>query len=165
METNLKFYVSITIVVGALLGVFFIGKTDQAPPSWHRNTTGHEHQLTVYKSPTCGCCTNYVGYIRFRGYKVDVVDTEGMDAIKEQFGIPHEMLSCHTTVVNDGEYFIEGHIPEEAVAKILEEEPRIKGIGMPGMPHGSPGMPGIPETPFEILQLDNDHGLGVYVTI
>jgi hypothetical protein len=50
------------------------------------------------------------------------------------------MRSCHTLTI--GGYFIEGHVPVEAVRKLLDEQPPIDGIALPGMPAGSPGMGG-----------------------
>ena len=50
------------------------------------------------------------------------------------------MQSCHTTIM--GKYFIEGHVPLQAVNKLLKEQPDIDGIALPGMPIGTPGMPG-----------------------
>ena len=50
------------------------------------------------------------------------------------------MEACHITVLED--YTAEGHIPVEAIEKLLTENPDIDGIVLPGMPDGSPGMPG-----------------------
>lgn len=61
------------------------------------------------------------------------------------------MGSCHTAVIAD--YFVEGHIPIEAIEKLLEEKPGIDGIALPGMPTGSPGMPGQQTEAFKIYAL------------
>lgn len=100
-----------------------------------------------------------------KGYKVDVVNTEALETVKEKYSVPESLYSCHTTIVNDGEYFVEGHIPEEAVSKLLEEEPSIAGIGMPGMPSASPGMPGKKLAPFEISQVTKDGSVSQYMKI
>ena len=104
--------------------------------------------ITVYKSPQCGCCANYVAYLRGKGYEVAMETVEDMQSIKEENNIPHNMLSCHTAIA--GNYFIEGHMPIEAVEKMLEEKPAIDGIALPGMPAGSPGMGGFKRGPFAI---------------
>jgi hypothetical protein len=52
------------------------------------------------------------------------------------------LYSCHTAKI--GNYIVEGHVPAAAVAKLLEQQPEIKGIALPGMPSGSPGMDGPP---------------------
>jgi len=83
-----------------------------------------------------------------------------MDAIKDEQGIPQDMLSCHTTII--GGYVVEGHVPLEAVEKLLVEKPDIRGIAMPGMPSGSPGMPGLKST-FSVHSLMHDGGTSLFV--
>lgn len=106
--------------------------------------------VTVYKTVTCGCCGNYVTYLERNGMEVEAVNVPSLGDIKKQYNIPADMQSCHTTVV--GDYVVEGHIPVEAISKLLAEKPAIRGIAMPGMPSGSPGMPG-PKEPFLIYEL------------
>ena len=72
------------------------------------------------------------------------------------------MQSCHTTIL--GKYFIEGHVPLEAINKLLKEQPDIDGIALPGMPIGTPGMPGEKEEPYVIYQLI-DGKPSVFMTI
>jgi len=134
-------------------------------PATHVNHSGKSHELVVYKSSTCGCCALWTSYMQDKGYKVDVVNTEELERVKEQYNVPESLYSCHTTVVNDGQYFVEGHIPEEAVSKLLEEEPAIVGIGMPGMPSASPGMPGKKLAPFDISQVSEDGQISQFMRI
>jgi hypothetical protein len=108
-------------------------------------------KAVVYKSPTCGCCGVYASYLKRTGIDVSVIDLDDMTPIKEQYGISPAVQSCHTTVI--GDYFIEGHIPVEAIRKVLSEKPNIKGIALPGMPSGSPGMPGPKQGTFDISAL------------
>jgi len=77
-----------------------------------------------------------------------------MSSIKEQYGVPREMESCHTSIF--GDYVVEGHMPFEAITKMLEEKPEINGIALPNMPAGSPGMPGTKKGPFTIYALSDD---------
>lgn len=93
--------------------------------------------VTVYKSPTCGCCEKYVGYLRDNGFAVKAVNDSDMDAIKKRYGMSH-IASCHTALVNG--YVVEGHVPVSAIRKLLKEKPAIIGISAPGMPMNSPGM-------------------------
>lgn len=121
-------------------------------------------EATIYKSPSCGCCGKYAFYLRREKYEVAIEDRRDMSAIKEQFDIPYELESCHTMEV--GGYVVEGHIPVEAVQKLLNEKPDIKGIGMAGMPSGSPGMPGPKSAEFVIYTINSDGTQGdVYMTI
>lgn len=93
--------------------------------------------VTVYKSPTCGCCDKYVDYLRDNGFAVKAVNETDMSAIKKRYGMSH-VASCHTSLV--GGYAIEGHVPVGAIRKLLREKPAIAGISAPGMPENSPGM-------------------------
>ena len=155
-------------VAGVLAAGFFLAAASKdGPPEKqaHVNSHGAVHELVAYKSPTCGCCGNWVAYMKGKGYKVDVVEVEDVESVKRQHDIPKDLYSCHTTVVNGGEYFIEGHIPEESIARLLEETPDISGIGMPGMPSGSPGMPGAKEGLFEIVQVDKLQKMNLFESI
>jgi len=93
--------------------------------------------VTLYKSPTCGCCEKYVGYLRQNGFEVKTIDQGDMDSIKKRYGVTH-VASCHTALING--YVIEGHVPVNAINKLLREKPAIPGISAPGMPMNSPGM-------------------------
>ena len=95
-------------------------------------------QITVFRSPTCGCCGQWIEHAKAAGFQVKDEITEDMSAIKQQYGIPPSLTSCHTAVV--GDYLIEGHIPAEDVQRLLIEKPAVAGIAVPGMPTGSPGM-------------------------
>ena len=106
---------------------------------------------TVYKSPLCGCCGEYVKMLRQNGYQVTVIDAEDHSAIKRRYGISSTLESCHTTVV--GGYAVEGHVPLKVIERLLAEKPPIRGISLPGMPDGSPGMSGRKTEPFVIFEI------------
>ncbi len=93
--------------------------------------------ITLYKSPTCGCCEKYVDYLRENGFAVKAVNESNMDAVKKHNGVSH-IASCHTALING--YVVEGHVPVNAIRKLLKEKPAIVGISAPGMPMNSPGM-------------------------
>ena len=82
--------------------------------------------LTVYKNPTCGCCTEWVKHVEENGFSVEIHDM-GFEImqIKNAHRIPPEATSCHTTVV--GDYAFEGHVPADLIAQVLRERPDIKG--------------------------------------
>lgn len=94
--------------------------------------------VSVHKSPTCGCCSLWVDHMREAGFKVEVHETDDLQPIKRRLGVPHSHASCHTAQV--GPYFVEGHVPAEAVRRLLTQRPDARGIAVPGMPMGSPGM-------------------------
>ena len=104
--------------------------------------------MHVVKTPTCGCCSGWVDLARQAGFEVKVTDTEDYAGMKTEAGVPEAMQSCHTTTV-DG-YVVEGHVPFEAVDKLLAEKPDAEGIAVPGMPMGSPGMGDDPTAVYEV---------------
>ncbi|WP_254432344.1 DUF411 domain-containing protein [Magnetospirillum sp. SS-4] len=99
-----------------------------------------DKDVTVWKSPTCGCCTGWAEYLQHNGYSVRQIDVDDLDAVKKAHGVPAAMESCHTARI--GGYVVEGHVPVEAIDKLLKERPKVRGIASPGMPMGSPGMSG-----------------------
>lgn len=119
-------------------------------------------KITVYKSPSCDCCGSYTAELKKAGFQVETVNVQDMAAIKEKHNIPQNMESCHTAVI--GQYFIEGHVPIEAINKLLEEKPAISGIALPGMPSGSLGMSGRKRAPFKIYAL-SDGNYSEFMTI
>lgn len=95
--------------------------------------------LTVYKDPTCGCCTKWVAHLRASGLRPDVHDRTDMDALKDSMGVPSALRSCHTAVA--GRYVVEGHVPASDMKRLLAAPPTgVVGIAVPGMPSGAPGM-------------------------
>ncbi len=118
---------------------------------------------TIFKSSGCGCCSIYSQYMDKKGFNVQVVDTEDLSSIKIKYNIPKPMQSCHTTIV--GDYFVEGHVPTEAIEKLLTEKPDIAGIAMPGMPSGSPGMPGSKRGPFIVYAVNKDGSTSEFMRI
>jgi hypothetical protein len=95
--------------------------------------------ITVYKDPSCGCCTKWVDHLRANGFAPEVHDRSDMDALKDSLGVPAKLQSCHTAVV--GTYVIEGHVPAADVKRLIATKPaKTVGVAVPGMPAGSPGM-------------------------
>lgn len=151
--------VAIIACIAIVAGFMFMSDSGQDGSK----VIGAEAQaVTVYKSPTCGCCVNYIAKLRREGVEVEVVEREDMSPIKERYNIPRSMQSCHTTVI--GDYFVEGHVPFEAISLLMEQKPDIDGIALPGMPAGSPGMPGIKSAPFDIYGL-KDGNTNVFTQI
>jgi hypothetical protein len=95
--------------------------------------------LTVFKDPNCGCCAAWIAYLKEAGYRITVKDTADMSAVKAKLGVPAELQSCHTAVVDETGQVIEGHVPAAAVAKLISR-PAVKGVAVPGMPMNAPGM-------------------------
>ena len=120
-------------------------------------------KVVVYKSPTCGCCSKWVGHMERAGFEVETRDMTNMAVIKNQYGVQRAFSSCHTAIV-DG-YIVEGHVPPVYVEKLLEERPDIKGIAVPGMPIGSPGMEGPNPQPYDVLSFDAAGNTAVFARV
>jgi hypothetical protein len=117
--------------------------------------------MTVYKTPTCGCCTEWVTHMKAAGFQVRVTDLDDLTEIKQASGVPMRLRTCHTAVV--GDYVVEGHVPADLVKKLLRERPRVAGIAVPGMPIGSPGMEqGNQKEPYDVLLFDRSGRTTVY---
>ncbi|MEE9398124.1 MAG: DUF411 domain-containing protein [Methylococcales bacterium] len=110
-------------------------------------------KVTVYKSPTCGCCSKWINHLEANGFSVVAHDVQDVNLIKTQNGLPPQLASCHTALV-DG-YVVEGHVPAADIKRLLTEKPDIKGVATPGMPIGSPGMEhGDRKDTFDVVAFD-----------
>lgn len=124
---------------------------------------GVDKDVTIYKSASCGCCGLYAEHLKQNGFSVKVVEQQDISSIKEKHNIPSDLRSCHTAEV--GGYFVEGHVPAEAIIKLLQEKPDITGIALPGMPSGSPGMPGRKTGKWAILGIRSDGSTFEFMSI
>ena len=111
-----------------------------------------ENLIEVWKSPTCGCCKDWIIHLESNGFKVVYYDT-GNNRVRHQVGMPRKYGSCHTAII--GDYVIEGHVPASDILKLVDLQSKAIGLSVPGMPIGSPGMDG-PEykgrkDPFDVL--------------
>ena len=106
--------------------------------------------VEVYKSPSCGCCSLWVDYMKRNGFEVVVRDVRDVMPYRDRHGVPDAMSSCHTALV--GGYVVEGHVPAADVKRLLREKPKATGIAVPGMVQGSPGMEqGQGSDPYKVL--------------
>jgi hypothetical protein len=120
-----------------------------------------EPEMTVYKSPTCGCCGKWITHMEENGFKVNPIDVIEMNIVKAKYGIHRNLASCHTAVV-DG-YFVEGHVPADDVKRLLSEKPDVLGLSVPGMPVGSPGMEmGDRVDRYSVLAIDKEGNTQIF---
>ncbi len=119
-------------------------------------------EITVYKSPTCGCCTDWEVHLEKAGFKVISHKRTNMDSVKKQLGVKSHLASCHTATI-DG-YVIEGHVPADDIKRLLKEKPAAAGLTAPGMPQHSPGMqpPGEKPRGYSVLMFDKEGRTRVY---
>lgn len=140
------------LLLSVALAAGIVGTSLSAP--------AHAAEITVYKSPWCGCCSKWADHLQAKGYTVTTKNMENLDAIKKMAGVPEGLQSCHTAMM-DG-YVIEGHVPAKDIERLLAERPKAKGLAVPGMPVGSPGMEGgVPER-FDVMLFGTDGSTSVY---
>ena len=122
--------------------------------------------LDVYKSPTCGCCTEWMDHLAANGFASTGHHPENIGELKQQFGVPLRYGSCHTGVSKEG-YVFEGHVPARYITQFLNDPPAgALGLSVPAMPVGSPGMEYQNQfMPYEVLQLNKDGSVEVYVSV
>lgn len=145
-----------------LLAVAVLAGCAQEGPQPAVVATSELPLVTMYLSPTCGCCTLWGEHMETYGFRVVYVDTDDLGAIKREFGVPPVLGSCHTALV--GDYVVEGHVPAREVIRLLEERPEAVGLAVPGMPIGSPGMemPGREPDPYSVLLFDAEGDVRVF---
>ena len=119
-------------------------------------------EVTVYKTPTCGCCKLWVDHLHEAGFEVEVHDLGDVTGEKQRLGVPPRLASCHTAVVEG--YVIEGHVPAEDVRRLLATRPDVVGISVPGMPMGSPGMEFGPPQPYDVIAFQGDGSTSVFAS-
>ena len=122
-----------------------------------------EGNVEFYKSMSCGCCGIHSDYLRRQGLDHQIITVDDVSKIKKKYGVPTSLWSCHTIIL--GDYFVEGHMPKEAIEKLITEKPDIAGIALPGMPSGSPGMPGSKTETWIIYAVNHDGSYGEFMRI
>ncbi|WP_299592655.1 DUF411 domain-containing protein [uncultured Microbulbifer sp.] len=97
-------------------------------------------QITVYKSPFCLCCNDWIKHLESNAFSVASENALDTASVKQQWKVPPSMQGCHTGVWNN-QYVFEGHVPARLIRQFLANPPKGSvGLAVPGMPQGSPGM-------------------------
>jgi hypothetical protein len=139
----------VRFAVGAGVGAYTIPRLSALPT------------MTIYKSPSCGCCKEWVKHVTAAGFSTKVIDLDDLTMIKGANGVPAALESCHTALV--GAYVVEGHVPADLIKKMLTEKPAIAGLAVPGMVTGSPGMEmGNAHTPYSVIAFSKSGKTSVY---
>lgn len=152
-----------------ILAVFTLASCSKSAPPDSSSKLPKEAQsivFEVHKTPTCGCCSDWVKHLEENGFDTKVSDHRSLNAIKNKLNIHPDLQSCHTGVSPEG-FFFEGHIPSKYIAQFLANPPEdTAGLSVPGMPVGSPGMEmGDRFSPYEILLVKQDGSTEVFAKI
>lgn len=119
---------------------------------------------TMFRDPGCGCCLKWTEHFEEgMDAQVTTANSTDMAEVKMDRGVPRELWSCHTMEVEG--YIIEGHVPADAIEKLLRERPPgVAGLAVPGMPVGSPGMEvGDRIQPYDVIAFGSG-GLKVFAS-
>lgn len=116
--------------------------------------------IEVYKSASCGCCSEWIKHLETNGFTVRAKNVEMPAQYRKLAGIPEQLGSCHTGLVNG--YAIEGHVPAGEIKQLLRDKPKARGLAVPAMPMGSPGMEGPRKDAYDVLLVKNDGSTKVY---
>ena len=149
--TSISRGVAATVLAGLMAVTATVAMAQQTRPT-----------IEVFKTPTCGCCANWVKHLEQHGFATHVTNVEDLSSFKANQKVPVRLQSCHTATV-DG-YVIEGHVPATDVQRLLTERPAVRGLAVPGMPIGSPGMevPNVKPTPYNVLSFDRQGQIQVF---
>lgn len=144
-----------------LLGISAIAATLSFTPAI--SIAQMKPMVEVWKSPTCGCCNDWIKHLEANGFQVKAYD-KGNTAMRRELGMPEKFGSCHTAKVNG--YVIEGHVPAKEIHRLIKEKPKALGLSVPEMPIGTPGMDG-PEyggqvDPYDVLLVQRNGTATVY---
>jgi hypothetical protein len=122
-------------------------------------------RLEVWKQRTCGCCAAWVRHLEAAGFPVTVHEVGDTHAVSALAGVPADLHACHTARI--GGYAVEGHVPAEAIGRLLAARPAVRGIAVPGMPIGSPGMetPGKAPEPYDVIAFAADGSRQVFLRV
>jgi hypothetical protein len=163
---NTRILLSMGVAAMALAVGGCNGTSDAAAAESARLAEQAGADMVVYKSPTCGCCDLWVDHVEEHGFTtatVDLVEYDELVAKKREHGIAMDLGSCHTSVI--GGYVVEGHVPAHVIRRLLDEQPPIRGIAVPGMPIGSPGMEGPGARPYQVIAIARDGSRSVYEVV
>ncbi|HEY7866473.1 MAG TPA: DUF411 domain-containing protein [Psychromonas sp.] len=118
-------------------------------------------EMTLYKSPYCGCCKAWAKHVEQAGFEVTVIEQADNNKQHKAYGVTPELASCHTAIIEG--YVIEGHVPVADIQRLLKDKPAITGLAVPGMPASSPGMdvPGNTD-PYQVIAFRKDGKTAVY---
>ncbi len=160
--------IGLALGVAVLMGLNQFGVFPNQGAEQHAQETGSTGPLAlhVHKTPTCGCCSEWVTHLQKSGFNVNYTDHNSLDSIKAQYRIGERYQSCHTGVSTNG-YVFEGHVPAKFIEAFLNDTPPdALGLSVPAMPMGSPGMEYGPQfEPYQVLLLHKDGSASVYAEV
>lgn len=145
---------AIVFAAGATTLAIQAGEPAEATASVASNSASGP-AITMYKSPNCSCCQSWAEHLDAHGFEISIVETDNLNEVKQEHGVPRSMASCHTALIDD--LVIEGHVPADDIVAYLEN-PQFNTVGLsvPGMPHGTPGMETGRKDDYQVLAFNSN---------
>ncbi len=86
--------------------------------------------VQVYKPITSSCPQSWLDEMQKDIGSVNIVSLMDVKNLKNQIGIPQEVQSCNTTIIDD--YVFEGNVPPLAIKDFFKEIPKNTiGLSLP----------------------------------
>ncbi|MFG1487699.1 DUF411 domain-containing protein [Oceanospirillum sp. HFRX-1_2] len=154
-----KIALAASLIFPLMTGSHFVQAAD---PVWLEGKNDQVYSIKVYHSPSCGCCKGWIEHLEDHDFKVESIEMNDVNPIKQQYGVPQEGASCHTAVVNGK--VIEGHVPAQDIKTLLASQNNIHLLTVPGMPSGGPGMDfaGARKDDFSVYAMDKNGKVSTY---
>ena len=99
-------------------GICFVNTFNYNKSSSKTNKNIYIPKVVSYRSASCDCCRKWINHLRDNG--LEVVDNlvENISEIKNQYQIPNNLRSCHSSKI--GDYSIEENVPIDSIKKVLK---------------------------------------------
>ena len=153
----------VAVTLGGCLGSSGEKETSEEKAEWSWSGSVPVESAVQYHDSSCGCCAEYVAYLKDNEFSVRVEEPSNLAAKKTELSVPEEVRSCHTTVF--GEHLVEGHVPLQAIEALFESDTEPLGIALPGMPQHSPGMGPRGDEPLTIYAFEEDGESYEYIRV
>ncbi len=154
MKNKLFYSAAALILIASITFWLYMFQSPSSQESDQPNSYEGDINLTMYSTPTCGCCVKWAEYLENNGVNVTVEKVMDLQSVKNEHGVPDQLSACHTAIV-DG-YVVEGHVPIEDIRRLLGERPDAIGVSVPGMPPNSPGMDQPVEYTYQSVLFDEE---------
>lgn len=87
-------------------------------------------KMHVYQPPTSTCPKSWFTDMEKVSDEINVVTMMNVKSLKKDIGIPKEIQSCNTTLMDD--YVFEGNVPSLAIKDFLKDVPKNAiGLALP----------------------------------
>ena len=87
-----------------------------------------ERLVSIYRKHGCVCALEWKRSLENAGFEVQMFEPDSMNPIRAKLQTPRQLRGCHVGVYLG--YYLEGHVPAEALEKLTTDRPVAKGVVM-----------------------------------